>query len=165
MNYTVTSNFTFLSDNQFDSSNIKYFKIQLLKIINSIIEYLALNDEQVLKILKTSHTSVSSIKHLTTKGVALERILLFLLRLNCDVEISINLLNARHILKINAGIIEIRKIRKELVCAIIHIVTNDTDVPAIKTDGLSLETLMHLLASLGCNIEIIIREGKKLADV
>lgn len=118
MNYTITRFSTSLQNEictQFDLTDIKSVKIELLKIINSILDHLSLNDEQVLKILKTSHNSVSSIKHLTTKGIALERILLFLLRLNCGVEISINRLDAKHILKVNADIIEIRKIRKDLI--------------------------------------------------
>ena len=95
MKFTVTSHLSFLPNypisTQFDLGNIQDIKIALMKIINVIIDNNSWVQGEAAEILKVDQPKVSSIKHLKTIGFSLERILLFLLRLNCHIDLSVTL--------------------------------------------------------------------------
>lgn len=85
MKFTVTS-----PTSQFDLSNIKDVRIVLVKIINTIVQRDSWSQEEVAEVLKVNQPTVSRLKHLKISSFSLERIFLFLLRLNCDLNLVIN---------------------------------------------------------------------------
>ena len=177
MKFTVTSHLSFLPNNpistQFDVSNIRDIKVELMKIIAAIIDKSLLRQEQTAQILKTTQARISQIKHLKTEGFALERLFLFLLRLNCAIDLVITSPENVATTKVQHNI---KDVKLEMMYFIVHMVTKyylsqaeaakamHTNQPKIsninrlKTDNFAIEYLLTLMTRLECNIEIIIKD-------
>lgn len=65
-------------------------KIEILRMIIEIINYNQWNQTAAAKMLGVDQPKISQIKNGKTSGFSLERLLLFLLKLNCKVDIVIS---------------------------------------------------------------------------
>lgn len=92
----------------------------MLQIINAIIERNSWSQGEAARVLGTDQSKISYIKHLKTHGFALERIFLFLLRLNCDMELAITLLEGRTTINIHSNI---KDVKLAIMCFIVNIIT------------------------------------------
>lgn len=89
MNNCITTETHFSQTIQFD--DIKKVKIELLQIINAIIKRNSWSQIEAARVLGIDQPKVSKMKHLYSAGFSLGRLFRFLLRLNCDMNLVINI--------------------------------------------------------------------------
>ena len=176
MKFIVTSHLSFLPNDpistQFDLGNIQDLKIALMKIINAIIDNNSWAQEEAAEILKIDQPKVSRIKHLKTSGFSLERILLFLLRLNCHIDLSVTLPDDIAIIDVQS---DIKDTKLEVMYLIVSIIAKCnlsqkkaaslmrvdqpkvSNITRLKTDHITLEFLLNLLTRMDCQIEFIVK--------
>lgn len=89
MNSLITNETRFSQIIQFD--NIEKVKIELLQIINAIIERNSWSQIEAARVLGIDQPKVSKIKHLHSAEFSLGRLFRFLLRLNYNMDLVVNI--------------------------------------------------------------------------
>lgn len=175
MKFTVTKYLGFLENENtilLDINDINEIKVEFMKIINTVLEKKSLTQVQSAQILGIDQPKVSYIKNLHVAGFSLSRLLGFLLKLNYEIELVINISDDIAIIKVDSNI---NDTKLEVMYLIISIIakcnlsqekaaslmgiyqSKVSHINRLKTDRITLEFLLNLLGKMDYHIEFVVK--------